>query len=91
MSGHELPDKVYVVVSGQHKVTLHADEDCHALLNCDAREVDASLYPNSDPCELCTDHGGDFVEKSRKGGEAEGYTDLLKQADSLDDIREGTV
>lgn len=88
MSKAHLPDKVWVAVSGKHKTKLHADEDCHALINSDAREVDRSLYPNANPCQLCTDYGNDPIEKCKKGGSAEGYKKLLNQADTLDDVRE---
>lgn len=91
MNDYTLPERVYVVVSHQHKGTLHADGDCHAIQDKNVREVDRSIYPTKKPCQICTDYGGDLIENSEKGGKSDGYHKLLKEASSLDDIREGTV
>lgn len=91
MNDQYLPEKVWVVVSGKHKQKLHAKEDCANIKPSKTRKVPRKRYPNSEPCQNCTDYGPDPTEKSQRGGESQGYKELLEQADSFDEIREGAI
>jgi hypothetical protein len=87
----DLPDTVFVSRGHNSYKALHADRDCGAIKGTRVREVDPSLYPNSDACDRCADCGPSPEEMGKEGGEAYGSTlsDRLRQADSLDELREG--
>jgi hypothetical protein len=89
--GRDEPTTAYRSASAHSNKVLHVDEECVTLDGAEVSEVVADHYrPHWDWCRRCAGDY-DFAEAGAVGGSEEGkLSDRLKQADSLEELREGS-